>query len=1462
MCGPTVLWHNTCSTGGITADVVNNNIDIIGCNALVEGIAVRAITCDILITVTNGDALITGSPVDFPRLYLNPQNGHTITFNLGADLVFCGTNAGNQILDLLVTVSGQGSVIFDIQGDRAVSFTCCSPHSGGTKVFIAMDDAPNNPTVLFRRRGGPSAPESMHDVNVEIGCNSCLGFIAEDPVGIGNVETAQLQFEPANTGTGCFFLRLGENSCLIVSGRQVSDLASEILLSDISLNVPAGGTANFIINNPSAGAGVPAPLQVVNNNKLLTNYVSDPFCNGSFLVTGTQYGFIIGPNGTLTTNNITYLDYIGTSTNDCFICIPQIFANLQPDIQEMLEDGDLASVADFLKTRNPSALIIDGLVDSLGQTQAGSQPAQFIMNGSSAIYFTAGTDQFGFTTTSFTIDPLHRTKGFGNIVFDVEAPLEIIGDPDGDNALNVLSLQVTKTGCPIFVESDPANNQFPQRTFARDANDEYLQYNLGAWLINSRINFHDACLLHTDENHHIFERDNLGRPDLASEPTYIGGETWRLCNPVGRPRPAMAFYDSFIRFNTDAGFTGVDLLFPNDVTNTNNLSTIRFYGNGRCIDNAYGRYVILGTNEGGFSCGGFIINFDTHLDVLQEVAQPTPGDQLVTLDVGSNNTCITEGINCDIDDQFSVQSFWLGNNSNISIGTNGDVGTDINGNTFQITTTSTLLIDGDFFSFETHGGSLALPETSGTTGEGGIFVDKGGVFTINPLRRASISAMVTKSHDGVIDLPKRQVFFDHRIGIAHWKVNLNDPNARVLIGPDQNLADFTMDWGDVKKEYCICGGGFVPYEPPNTPFPCECPPVTNDNLQALPVVQGQVEQFQIKRSRIGDQMHLLVDGGFIRETVWLTGFNTAEAPVGFIVVQNDGRVGLGTNHTTIDSLQASIMMGINGVQVCANGTGVVEVNEDITINNVCHILTGTAFGINGPQTLEFHSHDQREIRVKGTGLLDLTGFDNSNKILKFGGQLQLVLEPGARIVFGGGLFVFADQALLSGERVLDTALVAGTDPSDLDPIRVKLIGSGEIRFQNRANWLIPNDTFFGIETDISCTDITDLTVVLNDQAQLLIGDEAENGGVLQVGNTFQSPDASISFNVILNGVETVFGIGEQGFLGFGVGMVNRASPIPNQWTVGCLAGVNNVGINLIQGIFRHNQIVTGDDPRASLFAIGPATSYSFQFAFPIQPLGSTAILGGGNLVMLSNCLDPVLMKQEEPIQQDLVAKAQEFVAKLLTTNQEKMVVSVDQVKPLLMSLLNSFMSARGNNETELLHRGNEMFDELYCKAIKRSKSKMAVADKNEILAKLKKKANKLITRAPIGVTLQPIVRNFAGTVSSTLQVSIMSSKPLLFNKTGTQPVGVTSQALFNYLQTAPYASQATKLANVAPLELDFPRFGYVVGSEIRRQNFARIVSGTSADYVPPFLTFKIGAASINLNVVTNDIVRAIQLQAA
>ena len=421
---------------------------------------------------------------------------------------------------------------------------------------------------------------------------------------------------------------------------------------------------------------------------------------------------------------------------------------------------------------------------------------------------------------------------------------------------------------------------------------------------------------------------------------------------------------------------------------------------------------MLGTEIGSQAAdGSAIISREAYLDIVQESEQPVTKAHRLRLQVAPNDATMTQGIQSDITDEFAVQTIYLGHGSNISLGSNGDVALDKTCSiTFPLTTNPTLFIDGNFFSFETRGGYSGVPEDALLTGQGAIFVDAQGRFEIAPNMRASCGVVVARRRfpDGGVNLPVNQIRFDDRVGIAVWNVDLSDAEKRILIRPQEHISDFTLDWSAVIKEFQA--GGFVPYELTDVSHRFSCKQVTHANLQSLPVVQGTVNQLQIRRSRYGDQVHLLIDGGRVKELIFLDSSDSAVAPVGFIALDHGGSLGLGPAHRDRDSLNASVVMGLNGVTIAANGDCIVELNENVLINNICPLLAGPDFGLRGEQRLIIRSNVDHEIRVASEGVLDLCSFTNKNQIVEFAGNVKLVFEPGAILVLGGGTLVFTDEA--------------------------------------------------------------------------------------------------------------------------------------------------------------------------------------------------------------------------------------------------------------------------------------------------------------------------------------------------------------------------------------------------------------------------------------------------------------------
>lgn len=1194
-----VLWHDRNPGDGnppITMDVFNDDIDIAGVNELSGAIHVVAENRDILVTVTTNDSVLTGDPHSVPRLYLFTDVGRTITFELTHDLMFRGTADANGDIDLLVSVTGAGTVEFFIEGDQQVTFTSLT-NTGGAEVYVGMQT--DGPTLRFRRFTNLGPIEQAEDVEIGVGPKSCISYLSTNAIAVngGADDTATIAFDPSNVGDGRMILRIDNDSCFVIWGHLVTSLSTNFTLSDITLSEPAGKLARFVVENSQTGANATAGLMLVNQNKLLTNLLIDPWDDDAFVITGTQVGFILGANGAMQINNLAYLDYVGTCTNQC----------PDPDIPADILDG--RSVQDVVKERNPSAFWIDGNPDP------NAVPAQILLEGASAIVFRSGVDADGNVdpnagSSGYVIDFAKKTPGAGNIVMDVEAQLDIFGQT-GVNKLEILSLDVFATGGSVLVGS--GQTVFPLRSFLKDSNGDYLRYNNACFFINNRMIYHNAVLFHSDLNHQVFEKNFL-----PSEPTYVGGETFVLNDKTScsGQRPKIIFDNASFELHSSAALTGVDLFVPNEPTG--NASNFTFFYNGYVIDSGNGRQLNLGTSLGSTSCCGSLIDQDAHLDIFQEGQQLVDNVQTLTLLVAPNDGTITEGLTGDIEGQFSVNTIYLANSTNISIGTEGTMAMNQTCTAeFPIVTHPLLWIAGDFFSFSTQGGLKNYPESSATEGQGGMFVDTNGTVAIQDFLRANIDLMIATSANGTINLPKKQVYFNRRIGISRWNIDLNDPDQRVIIPSDQNLSDFTLDWIDVTKDYSV----FTPYELPMVPGPCACPPIVPANYAAIPVVEGIVDQFQVKRSRLGDAVNLLVsNGGWIKELVFLTGFDSGEAPIGNLFIEDFSTVGINSAHRTVDSLDTAVKLGVNGLNIIALGDGTIELNTNTLIDNVCHITAGDTFGELAPQTLLIHATVPTELRVQSDGgILDLSSFTTTNQILEFGGEVRLVFEPGARVILGGGTIKFTDNAQIVLDPITDSNKLVGVDPSTNDDSRVRLSGTGNVIMQDNSLMFVGTRTNFGVETFFTCNPTTDITWTLNDQAKIQIGNQFSDGGVFQIGNSRgierfgsrQPVDDAVNFSLVINGSGAEFRIDRQGMLGLGAGIVDKLSSVPNEWLIGSLFSVGEINITVQQGKFVHNQIFDGNSTNASLLAIGGNGTFNVSFNIP-----NAIIPAGGNIFLV------------------------------------------------------------------------------------------------------------------------------------------------------------------------------------------------------------------------------------------------------
>jgi len=1244
----------------INGNAANNPV-VIGDDAG-GGILVHAQNEDVVINVNNFDSFLVGKNTGASELYLRADSGRTINLYVDENLAFKGSDDAAKA-PLLVTFGGSGLLNIYLDNDKKLSFTNDATR-GGARFFVRMQEG----WVNVHRKTAPSDD----DVTLEVGPESLISYLGQTvipgpPVPV-DTQVGHLSFFPGNAdvdpgGTGRMILKVQDTGGVYVGGNYVNTANDRITWANIDMTQLAGHRADFQVYGATALNY--AGLLILNYNKTYSHLYINQWNLETNPFDGTRYGFILGPNGLLKTLSEAYLDYVGLANNIC----------VELDLPDEILMG--RAVDSLTKPRNPSALFVDGIA---GQTNF---IAQMVMEGASGIYYRSGVGSNGVFNDNvhdehpFTVDTLYRTPGEGEFVLDVEAPLEVQGLPlfggAFDNAMQILSLEVAPFGPNGFVIDSITRINFPSRTFKVNG-DTYYAYNKAAFLVNNRINFRDTWLVHTDSNHKVCENN-----DVATEPTYVGGDTLNFqpfadgfIGPVVRPK--MAFYDSQFDVHTSVGVTGVDLWVP-DRFNTvpvgppapaSNESIFTFYGNGYDaymgkyyqIDNGSGRNMILGTRN--IACDGCTNigngGTDAHLDVKQEfVVAPAPvglNPHELLLKSACNDIKIHEEIGVDSQctgtcgAEPSIHTIYLGNSSNVSVGTYvSGLGVD------NLATDPKLKIDGNFFSFETQGGPVGNPAMSGITGKGGIFVDSGASsaeFLIDKCYSANISTMVTKSGNGVISLPKSQVFFDKMVGISDWQLNLtNNGYLKPIVAEGQVLSDYTLYWIEVIKDYDT----FCPYivggstdnccccnctsDCCTTPTGCQCPAVTQKNVQGMPTIKGTVEQLQISGSRLDNPASLLIDGGKVGELIFMSGCNSAEAPTARIVLKNGGVAGLGSTHKDTDALCGSVFLGVGGIVIIADGadqkgvSGQVLLNEDIIIQNTCHILKGPNFGETARNSLKFYSDVPREIVVPEGGSLNLSTFADHNDTVIIGGKITLVLKEDSSVILGGGIVKFTDDATVRVDSVVTPT--SGTEITSLDDVRVKFMGEGIVEFDDNSRMLIQKKAYVGVESN-ACVPVTDLEFVLKDKAQFKIGGNELEGGSFQVGNTTVVDGGDVQFKLEINGADPKFEVGSRSFLGLNIGMASNSTDpsavaAPDEWLVGPLQNVTRVDIDVPSGTFSHGSTYIGSDPNASLLAIQDSgevggTIYTFT-----HDATYASILGGGNIALIDpsvTTLNPIV----------------------------------------------------------------------------------------------------------------------------------------------------------------------------------------------------------------------------------------------
>jgi len=407
---------------------------------------------------------------------------------------------------------------------------------------------------------------------------------------------------------------------------------------------------------------------------------------------------------------------------------------------------------------------------------------------------------------------------------------------------------------------------------------------------------------------------------------------------------------------------------------------------------------------------------------------------------------------------------------------------------------------------------------------------------------------------------------------------------------------------------------------------------------------------------------------------------------------NNAVVGLGNGNLNSSSDQSASVLG--STSITAEGNSILPLNSDITIIGNTPLIPSSNFGVNpadptrcvpatapatiGLNTTVFTSPTPKAITIKSGTAFDLTAFNQANvpggQTIVFGGQTQLVFEPNTRLIFPYTTpenrayqlkLIFQDQAQLIFKG---SPTINGTQWSDAasgsDLVRTKILGVGTISLTDNAQMQIMNSALVSVEANFD-QNVTDVTIELDGSSALYIGDNATNGGSFQVGNIitggsdnlgvssnypnnsnnplilhprFDEPFAihptQINFTLSIIGSNALCYIGNQGFMGFAVGTVNKAGTIngttPNRttdigddptgapyntWTLQTLFDVGNISFNLLNGTFCHNHVAQGNSSSAGMLAMGPLVARGNYF-LTLNPSKLDLIKGGGNVLFL------------------------------------------------------------------------------------------------------------------------------------------------------------------------------------------------------------------------------------------------------
>ncbi|MBT4595077.1 hypothetical protein HOD08_04345 [bacterium] len=512
---------------------------------------------------------------------------------------------------------------------------------------------------------------------------------------------------------------------------------------------------------------------------------------------------------------------------------------------------------------------------------------------------------------------------------------------------------------------------------------------------------------------------------------------------------------------------------------------------------------------------------------------------------------------------------------------------------------------------------------------------------------------------GTLSLPSHQVAFSKPVQAYYF--NPSSATANVDLTTFLKTSnEYTIPWQSFTKPSSFLPvksmRGFINETKNFDPFMSKTLKIETDTV-AIPTGKGylqagsgvRIDQMVVTGSTPANPLHLYLTGDttdFARVREFVTTASATAIPgegaYAALFIDKDAHVGLGSRSWNADSVRAWNKIGKNHITLYPNGNGVVELNSDILVADPQPIIPTTAFGDGSTHRLTFYSEDTHEIRVPRGGELDLSAFGSlatlgNTQQLTIAGRVKLIFEAGSTLRFpyasnpdaGEDAWVTADRAAAApvlymndnSELIFEESeerLTTRTSARDLcgtDNVAVgrsRIMGVGQIWLNKNARMRVMDKSIVGVEADAR-TPETNLTISVQKEAAMLIGDPNTSGGVFQVGNVADGTSQSIYFTLRVYGPRAQVHVDREGVFGLGAGVKLHEEEF-DDCRIRALYDVAQIDLRVVQGSFSNNQIYLGSDSKSSAMLIGPATKYVIDLGNSNEAIWR----GGGNLIYVTS----------------------------------------------------------------------------------------------------------------------------------------------------------------------------------------------------------------------------------------------------